>query len=80
MPEIPLGSIDRIIRKSGTSRVNLESSFALREILEEIGNEISTISLSLSKHRNQQIVTKDDIRLAYSMYKEKMKQSGSNIS
>ena len=33
MPEIPLGAIDRIIRKCGGSKVKEESSQVLREIL-----------------------------------------------
>ncbi len=71
MPEIPLGAIDRIIRKNGNSRVKTESSQALREILEDIGKEIVLTASELTKNRNQQVITKDDIELAFSMYKNR---------
>ncbi len=70
MPEIPLGSIDRIIRKNGGSKVKIESSQVLRRILEDIGSEIVLKARDLAKNRNQQIITKDDIELAFSLYKK----------
>lgn len=75
MPEIPLGSIDRIIRKRGGSRVKVESSLALRDILEEVGNEIVTKALALTNNRNQQVITKEDILLAFSLYKDVLSSS-----
>ena len=72
MPEIPLGAIDRIIRKHGNSRVKIESSQALREILEDIGKEIVLKAGQLTKNRNQQVITKDDIELAFSLYKKQL--------
>lgn len=69
MPEIPLGAIDRIIRKHGNSRVKIETSQALRKILEDIGQDLVLRAGELTKNRNQQVITKDDIELAYSMYK-----------
>ena len=70
MPEIPLGSIDRIIRKNGGSKVKIESSQVLRRILEDIGSEIVLKARDLAKNRNQQILTKDAIELAFSLYKK----------
>jgi histone H3/H4 len=75
LPEIPLGSIDRIIRKRGGSRVKVESSLALRDILEEVGNEIVTKALALTNNRNQQVITKEDILLAFSLYKDVLSSS-----
>ena len=70
MPEIPLGAIDRIIRKNSGSRVKIESSKALRDILEDIGIEIVLKASDLAKNRNQQVITKDDIELAFNLFKE----------
>ena len=70
MPEIPLGAIDRIIRKNSNSRVKVESSQALRAILEDIGSEIVVKASDLVRHRNQQVITKEDIELAFSLFKE----------
>lgn len=72
MPEIPLGSIDRIIRINGGSKVKIESSLALRDILEEIGKEIVVKASKLVQHRNQQVITKSDIQLAFQLYKESL--------
>lgn len=71
MSEIPLGSIDRLIRKSGMKRVNLESSKALRNILEEISGEIIEIANHLVLNRNKTVINKEDIKLAFKMLKEK---------
>ena len=70
MPEIPLGAIDRIIRKNSSSRVKVETSQMLREILEDIGKEIVLKAELLTKNRNQQIITKDDIELAFDLFKK----------
>ena len=70
MPEIPLGAIDRIIRKNSSSRVKIETSQMLREILEDIGKEIVLKAELLTKNRNQQIITKDDIELAFDLFKK----------
>ena len=72
MPEIPLGAIDRIIRKNGKSRVKTESSQLLREILEDVGKEIVVRASDLAKNRNQQIITRSDIELAFNLYKESL--------
>ena len=69
MPEIPLGSIDRIIRKNG-GKVKSESSLALRDILEDIGRDIVLKATELAKNRNQQTITKGDIDLAIQLYKD----------
>ena len=70
MPEIPLGAIDRIIRKNSSSRVKVETSQMLRGILEDIGKEIVLKAELLTKNRNQQIITKDDIELAFNLFKK----------
>ena len=70
MPEIPLGAIDRIIRKNSSSRVKVETSQMLREILEDVGKEIVLKAALLTKNRNQQIITKDDIELAFNLFKK----------
>lgn len=72
MPEIPLGAIDRIIRKNGNSRVKVESSQLLREILEDIGRDIVIKASELAKNRNQQVITKSDIQLAFELYKKSL--------
>ena len=69
MPEIPLGSIDRIIRKNG-GKVKSESSLALRDILEDIGRDIVLKATELAKNRNQQTITKSDIDLAFQLCKD----------
>ncbi|MFX0063577.1 MAG: histone family protein [Candidatus Hermodarchaeota archaeon] len=71
MPEIPLGAIDRIIRKTNAERVSLSASEALREILEEQGLFIAQKAWKLVKHAGRKTITREDIELAAQMLQDK---------
>jgi len=62
--EIPDSSIDRIIRKSGASRVSKSAIVALRKELEEYGLNIAKLALEIAHYAKKKTVEKNDIVLA----------------
>ena len=67
MPDIPVGSADRLLRQAGASRLSFEASKELRDVLEDLAIIISKKAIELVNHRGQQTITKEDVRLAYNM-------------
>ena len=64
MPYISLSSIEKIIREAGVKRISPSACKALRDILEEIANEISKKSIKLADHAGRKTVRDEDIKLA----------------
>ena len=73
MSELPLGAVDRLIRKNGFKRVKIETAKALRDVLEDISNEIILTAGQLVKNRNQQVLNANDIKFAFDIVKSKWK-------
>ena len=72
MAEIPLGAIDRLIRKNGINRVSVETAKMLREILEDLSKEIIVTADSIVKNRNKKVINKSDIQLAYQILRNQL--------
>ena len=66
--EIPLAPLDRLIRNAGASRVSLSAANALREVIEDICDQINSRAIELCNHAKRTTVTEDDIRLAYKQW------------
>ena len=66
--EIPLAPLDRLIRNAGASRVSLSAANALRDVIEDVCDKITTRAIELCKHAKRSTVTEDDIRLAYKQW------------
>jgi len=64
MVEIPNSAIDRIIRKSGVSRVSKSAIIELRKELEDYGLKVSKMALRIATHVGKKTVEGDDIILA----------------
>lgn len=64
MPYISLSSIEKIIRDAGAERISPSACKALRDILEEIGGEISKKAIKLAGHAGRKTVRAEDIKLA----------------
>ena len=64
MPELPLATVERLIRKAGAERVSEDAAEALADILEEYASEVSQKAILLSKHAGRKTITGEDIRLA----------------
>jgi len=61
---LALAAMDKLIRKSGAKRVSESAKEALREILEEYADKISTKAVRLAKHGGRTTVKEVDIKLA----------------
>ncbi len=62
--ELPIAPVDRIVRKSGASRVSESAALALADMLEDVGSEVASQAMRLARHAGRKTVTADDIRLA----------------
>jgi len=64
MPEIPLGAVDRLIRKVGVERISLTATKSLRTALEQISILIAEKAFECAKHGGRVTLTEDDVTLA----------------
>ena len=71
MPDIPLGAIDRLIRKAGATRISLSASSALRSIAEDFCIDIAKIAVECSRHAGRKTISEDDVHLAFKLLRER---------
>jgi histone H3/H4 len=64
MVEIPLASVDRLMRKAGAKRVSKNAARAMAEVVEERALAISSEAVKLAEHAGRKTVRDVDIRLA----------------
>jgi len=64
MTDIPLASVERLMRNAGAERVSVEGATALRDILEEIGREMSAKAARFARHAGRKTVKAEDVKLA----------------
>lgn len=64
MVELPLATIDRIMRKAGARRISEEATLAMAEILEERALVVAAEAVRLAEHAGRRTVRDVDIRLA----------------
>ena len=57
-------SPERIMKKAGASRVSEPSKEALRDVVEEIAEEIAGSALQLAQHAGRKTIKAEDINLA----------------
>jgi len=62
--ELPIATIERMIKKAGAKRVSESAARALGEILEEKATEITREAIKLAEHAGRRTVRDVDIRLA----------------
>ena len=62
--ELPLASVERIIRNAGAERVSQDAIITLADILEDICMDISKESIELAKHAKRKTVKREDVKLA----------------
>ncbi|MDI6819834.1 MAG: NFYB/HAP3 family transcription factor subunit [Candidatus Hodarchaeaceae archaeon] len=64
MVELPLATIDRIMRKAGARRISEEATLAMAEVLEERALVVAAEAVKLAGHAGRRTVRDVDIRLA----------------
>lgn len=64
MTDIPLASVERLMRRAGAERVGVDAATALRDTLEEIGREMSEKAARFAKHAGRKTVKAEDVKLA----------------
>lgn len=64
MVEIPLATVDRLMRKAGAKRVSEDAARAMAEVVEERGLTIAAAAVKLAEHAGRKTVRDVDIRLA----------------
>ena len=61
---LPLAAMEKILKNSGAERVADNAKVALRNVIEEIAEEISIQANKLASHAGRKTVKSEDIRLA----------------
>ena len=64
MSELPLASVERLMRKAGAERVSMGAITAMTEVLEDYCIKISKDSIELAKHAKRKTLKKEDVKLA----------------
>ena len=64
MVEIPLATVDRLMRRAGAKRVSEDAARAMAEVVEERAIVIATEAVKLAEHAGRRTVRDVDVRLA----------------
>lgn len=63
MAELPLAPLKRVAKNAGAQRVSEEAVVELREVLEEIAEDLAKDAVVATKHAGRVTVKKEDINL-----------------
>ena len=61
---LPLAAMEKILKQGGAERVSDKAKVALKNVVEEIANEIAVKSIKLSAHAGRKTIKSEDIKLA----------------
>jgi len=61
---LPLAAMEKLLKKCGAARVSEDAKEAMKEVLEEYGEEIGQKSVRIAQHSGRKTVKGSDIKLA----------------
>ena len=61
---LPLAAMEKILKQGGAERVSDKAKVALKNVIEEIANEIAVKSIKLAVHAGRKTVKAEDIKFA----------------
>lgn len=62
---LSLAGMEKLLRKAGALRVSDKAKEAFREVLEEIGEDLSKNAIKFAKHSKRKTIKAEDIKLAH---------------
>jgi histone H3/H4 len=64
MPELPLASLDRVLKRAGAPRVSDSASAELAQVIEDVGIEIGKEAVKIARSNKRKTVMASDIQKA----------------
>jgi len=61
---IPLAAMEKILKNNGAERVSDKAKIALKNVVENIAEEIATNAVKLAAHAGRKTIKAGDIKLA----------------
>ncbi len=61
---LPLAAMEKLLKKCGAARVSEDAKQAMKDVLEEYGEEIGQKSVRIAQHSGRKTVKSSDIKLA----------------
>ena len=61
---LPLAAMEKLLKKCGAPRVSENAKAALKEVLENYGEEIGTRAVKMAQHAGRQTIKEEDIKLS----------------
>ncbi len=61
---LPLAAMEKLLKQGGAERVSDKAKAALKQVLEDIANDISSKAIKLANHAGRKTIKAEDIKLA----------------
>lgn len=61
---LPLAAMEKLLKRSGADRVSEDAKEALRDVLEEVADQLGRQAITFAHHANRKTVKASDITLA----------------
>lgn len=61
---LPLAAMEKLLKKCGAPRVSEDAKEALKEVLENYGEEVGQKAVKMAEHAGRKTVKAEDIRMA----------------